>query len=139
MIKNLQERKIYFTQELIFLLPNVYEVLGQHQTIDAQSNEDDYKMVSYRLQQNRQQDDRRNYPSEPILIDVCVLYPLIIKKNKTRMKIFDFFYIGRFIDHRSLSFQCWSFIEKILKYTDLLIVNNSECIYFNRFFDNTGW
>jgi hypothetical protein len=82
MIKNLQERKIYFTQELIFLLPNVYEVLGQHQTIDAQSIEGDYKMVSYRLQQNRQQDDRRNYPSEQILIAVCVLYPLIIKKNK---------------------------------------------------------
>jgi hypothetical protein len=85
-----EKKKICFTQELIFLLPNAYEVLEQHQTINAQLNEDDCMMVNCRLQQNRQRDDRQNYLLGLILIDEYVLCPTITKKNENQLTIFDF-------------------------------------------------
>ncbi len=69
----------------------MYEVLVEHQTIYEQSNEDDYRKVNYKLQQNRQQDDRQNYSSGPILIDVFVQYPKTIKINKILYRIVFFF------------------------------------------------
>jgi hypothetical protein len=60
----------------------VNEVLVQHQTKYEQLNEDDHKMEDYRLQQNRQQDDRQNYLSVLILIDVFVRYPKTIRHNE---------------------------------------------------------
>jgi hypothetical protein len=56
----------------------MYEILEQHETMYEQSNEDDYKKINDILQQNIQQDDRQNYFSELILIDMFIPYS---KKN----------------------------------------------------------
>ncbi len=52
----------------------MYEILEQYETMYEQSNEDDYKKINNILQQNIQQDDRQNYFSELILIEMFVPY-----------------------------------------------------------------